>query len=246
MRLCTLRLAVLIPLLAFVCSWSADLIAGEAKAEPAERENSTDSTEASIPLAGHSDHGEAYNEGPRQNAYLMGGTGAVDFKITTDNEEAQAFFDQGLGQLYGFWYYEAERSFRRVAALDPDCAMAYWGMARANDENKDRAKSFIVEAVEKKDKATEREQMYISALNKYLTDDKEEKNRRKDYIKALEKIIRKFPEDIEAKAMLAVHLWQSSRHGVPINSHQAIESLIADVFRTQPMHSAHHFRSTLR
>ncbi|MDP6718067.1 MAG: hypothetical protein QGF59_05425, partial [Pirellulaceae bacterium] len=33
--------------------------------------------------AGHSQHGEAFNEGPRQKAYLMGGTGAVRFDVTT-------------------------------------------------------------------------------------------------------------------------------------------------------------------
>ncbi len=47
------------------------------------------------------------------------------------------FFDQGVCQLHGFWYFEAERSFRQVAAVDPDCAMAYWGMARANTLNEE-------------------------------------------------------------------------------------------------------------
>ena len=74
-------------------------------------------------------HGEVFNEGPRQAAYLMGDTGNVTFPITSANPEAQAFFNQGIGQLHGFWYFEAERSFRQVAMLDPNCAMAYWGMA---------------------------------------------------------------------------------------------------------------------
>src|SRR6185369_17215648 len=69
-------------------------------------------------LAGHSYHGEVFNEGPRQKAYLMGGTGDVSFPVTTKSPEAQQFFNQGLGQVYGFWYFEAERSFRQVAALD--------------------------------------------------------------------------------------------------------------------------------
>jgi tetratricopeptide (TPR) repeat protein len=45
--------------------------------------------------------------------------------------EAQAFFDQGLGQLFGFDYDEALKSFRRAALLDPDCAMCGWGEALA-------------------------------------------------------------------------------------------------------------------
>ena len=80
--------------------------------------------DAAVP-AGHSLHGEAFNEGPRQRAYLMGGTGHVHIAVTTRSADAQAFFDQGVGQLHGFWYFEAERSFRQVAAIDPDCAMAY-------------------------------------------------------------------------------------------------------------------------
>ena len=78
-------------------------------------------------LAGHSLHGEAFNEGPRQRAYLMEGTGRVHLPVTTKSEQARRFIEQGLGQLHGFWYFEAERSFRQAAALDHDCAIAYWG-----------------------------------------------------------------------------------------------------------------------
>ena len=59
----------------------------------------TDSTE--IP-AGHSYHGEAFNEGPRQKAYLMQGTGNVSFPATTNSELTQKFLNQGVGQLHGF------------------------------------------------------------------------------------------------------------------------------------------------
>ena len=53
-------------------------------------------------LSGHSYHGEAFNEGPRQAAYLMGGTGNVDFEISSKSAKAKQFFLQGLGQLHGF------------------------------------------------------------------------------------------------------------------------------------------------
>ena len=49
--------------------------------------------------AGHSVHGEAFNEGPRQRAYLMGGTGKVHLAVTTKNPEVQAFFDQDASGL---------------------------------------------------------------------------------------------------------------------------------------------------
>ena len=79
-------------------------------AEPTTSSNGQ-AREISSRAAGHSMHGDAFDDGPRQAAYLMGGTGRVQFPITTTNPRAQLFFDQGLGQLHGFWYWEAERSF---------------------------------------------------------------------------------------------------------------------------------------
>ena len=93
---------------------------------------------ATVP-AGHSAHGEAFDEGPRQSAYLMKGMPVVNFHVTTKKPKCQAFFNQGLGQLHGFWNLEAERSFRQAAVIDPNCTMAYWGMARANMGNEKRA-----------------------------------------------------------------------------------------------------------
>ena len=79
------------------------------------------------PLEGHSYHGETFNEGPRQAAYLMGTTGRVHMKIATEFDEVQRYFDQGVGQLHGFWYLEAERSFRHAAAIDPGLRHALLG-----------------------------------------------------------------------------------------------------------------------
>ena len=60
---------------------------------------------------------------------LYHGLGVWHHPIGTGNPEAQKFFDQGLALMYGFNRYEALRSFRHAAALDPSAAMAYWGMA---------------------------------------------------------------------------------------------------------------------
>ena len=119
------------------------------------------------PLEGHSWHGEAFNEGPRQAAYRIDGTGNVHFPVSDLGGRLQDFFDQGIGQLHGFWYFEAERTFRQIAAEAPDCAMAYWGMAMANADNPDRAGSFAREAWLLRDGADDRERMYIDALAKF-------------------------------------------------------------------------------
>ena len=116
------------------------------------------------PLEGHSEHGEAFNEGPRQAAYFIEGTGDVHFPVSDLEGRLQDLFDQGVGQLHGFWYFEAERSFRQIAAEAPECAMAYWGMAMANVDNPVRAEGFAREAWLRRDLADERERMYIDAL----------------------------------------------------------------------------------
>jgi tetratricopeptide (TPR) repeat protein len=57
------------------------------------------------------------------------GLGSITYKITTANERAQAYFDQGLRLAYAFNHGEAERAFRTAQKLDPDCAMCFWGEA---------------------------------------------------------------------------------------------------------------------
>ena len=52
-------------------------------------------------------------------------------RISTRVPATQQYFDQGLRLLYGFNHAEAIRSFTRAAALDPTCAMCYWGIALA-------------------------------------------------------------------------------------------------------------------
>ena len=62
---------------------------------------------------------------------LFDNLGAHHRAVTTSNELAQKYFDQGLRLIYGFNHEEAERAFREAARLDPNCAMAWWGVAYA-------------------------------------------------------------------------------------------------------------------
>ncbi len=193
--------------------------------------------------AGHSSHGEAFNEGPRQRAYLMPGMGKVHFPATTQVSQVQEFIDQGVAQLHGFWYFEAERSFRQAAALDPNCAIAYWGMSRANIENESRAKPFIAEAVKRKASASPREVLYIDAMDAYLkAGTNENKKRSQAYVAALENIILNYPEDVEAKAFLGLQLWTNESRDIPLTSRVAADALLRQVIDAAPLHPAHHYR----
>ncbi|MDA1049583.1 MAG: redoxin domain-containing protein [Planctomycetota bacterium] len=219
------------------------LVTSAALAEDAESPKEAKPDDATGLLAGHSAHGEAFNEGPRQSAYLMDGLGRVRFPVTTKEAMAQRFITQGVAQLHGFWYFEAERSFRQAAAIDPECAMAYWGMAMANRGNEKRSKSFIEEAVKRKGQATRREQLYIDALDAYLkADATKKKERAEKYTRALDKLLYEFPDDIEAKAFLALQIWDNKSSSIPIASHLAIDALIQQIFAVEPQHPAHHYR----
>lgn len=222
----------------------ADTKPGEAK--PGDAKPAEPAVENAIPkgpLPGHSYHGEVFDEGPRQAAYLMPGMPTIKFPTTSKHPDVQKFVEQGLGQLHGFWFLEAERSFRQAASLDHDCAIAYWGMAMANFDNDKRAKGFNEEAVKRKDKASERERMYIEALDKLLKADRaKNKERFEAYTRALDKIVYKYPDDIEAKSLIALRLWRNREAGIPIASYLAVDALLSDVFKADPMHPAHHYR----
>src|SRR5713226_9900113 len=117
---------------------------------------------------------------PRQ-ATLMSGLGAVHHPVSTKSPEAQRFFDQGLALIYGFNHEEALLSFQRAADLDPECAMAYWGIALAvgpnyNDAEPDlnrekTAWDAISKARSLAAQATEPERGYIDALQKRYSDE---------------------------------------------------------------------------
>ena len=68
-------------------------------------------------------------------AVLVPGSGDYSRPITTDSQEAQQFFDQGLRLAWGFFFPESIASYQEAARLDPTHPMPYWGMAHAMGPN---------------------------------------------------------------------------------------------------------------
>src|SRR4249919_3012647 len=104
---------------------------------------------------------------------LLDGLGDLHHPITTQSKQAQRYFDQGMRLLFGFNHKEAIRSFRSAALLDPTCAMAHWGVAYASGphinkpmDSNDTANAWaaLQLAVARKEKASAKEQAYITAL----------------------------------------------------------------------------------
>jgi peroxiredoxin len=189
--------------------------------------------------AGHSHINEVFDTGPRTKPAFLKDIGQSHFPITHRNPEVQRWFDQGHTLLHSFWYYEAERSFRWCLKLEPENAMCFWGLARAAGD--ERSEQFIKEAVKRKDTVTERERLYIEALEvrgraerlRDRSDDYRETDRR--YKKKLESICVQYPDDVEAKLLLALANMGDSRYGT--------ELILRQVEAVQPKHpGVHHYR----
>ena len=183
--------------------------------------------------SGHSKLGEAFDEGPRERPTKIDGIGRTSFPITTSKPEVQEWFDQGHTLLHSFWFFEAERSFRWAVKLDPDAPMPYWGLART--ANGDRARAFLRQASSRKARGTPRERDYIEAWEVQYEDRGENGTARKDFHRALERLILKYPDDVEAKALYAYEAMAENRVGT--------ELLIRQVLSVDPNHpGAHHYR----
>lgn len=203
--------------------------------------NPASSDKPNIPPPGHSLHGEAFNEGPRQSAVFLPNMGKVHFPVTTSSPEAQRFIDQGVGQLHSFFYLEAERSFRQAAVLDPKCGMAYWGMGMANVNNAKRARGFLKEAAKFKDAMTRREQLYLEGLTAFHGEKGNEKARRKEMIEKLATLAKESPEDLDGRAWLAMLRWQDGPKD--LKAREEINAQLGEILQVEPVHpGAHHYR----
>jgi peroxiredoxin len=178
-------------------------------------------------LPGHSHRGEAFDAGPRQDAYLMGGTGKVSFPVSSKKPLVREFIEQGIGQLHGFWFVEAERSFKEAAKLDPDCGIAYWGLSVANEElHPARAKQFAADAARHKAGLTDRERMYIDALGTET---------------GYRAIMAKYPNDLEAKAFEVWRVFhKSEEQKIYKADFDAAVELANQILSVEPMHPIHH------
>src|SRR5271165_4460679 len=190
---------------------------------------------------------------------LMSGLGDFHHPVSTKNEKAQQFFDQGLRLIYAFNHDEAARSFRRAAELDPKLAMAYWGIAEAVGPNyndpasEDRFKQAheaIQKAVDLQDNASPAERGYIAAMAKRFPADPKAYLRQaaEQYRDAMRELVRDFPDDLDAATLFAeagmdLHPWGLwSKDGTPQEGTEEIVATLESVLKRDPNHlGANHY-----
>jgi tetratricopeptide (TPR) repeat protein len=167
------------------------------------------------------------------------GIGNVHMQVTA-TPEAQAWFDQGLNLLHDFWDYESARAFEQSIRVDPQCAICYWGLYRAESYYHSTAPDYAGIALDKavglEKHASKRERLYIDSDAAYQAPVKNGTGRT-DFAAQqamLRKLVKEYPDDSQGRIFLALAVGIGSKEGL---------ALLRAVMKDDPQNSAanHYF-----
>lgn len=189
---------------------------------------------------------------------LMPGAGNYAWKIDTQNDSAQIYFNQGINMYYGFHIIEAMASFRKAAKFDPNSAMLEWAQALAYGPNiNDVGYSASPDALRACRKAAElsahcsdKEKLLIEAQrSRYSSDSTESREKLNQlYVDKMKEAYGKYPGDADiavlyADAMMLQHPWDLWKpDGTPKPWTPAIRNVLEQILSTHPEHpGANHY-----
>jgi tetratricopeptide (TPR) repeat protein len=141
--------------------------------------------------------------------------GTITFPISCA-PATHAPFARAVALLHSFWYDEAEKAFSAVAAADPKCAMAYWGVAMSlyhpiwappTPIERERGRAAVAKA-RAAAPPTEREKAYVAAISTFFDDseNREHGKRAADYARVMGELANAYPGDREAAIFHALAL----------------------------------------
>jgi len=172
--------------------------------------------------------------------------GTVHF-ATSCNETAQRRFDRAMRYQHSFWYAESKEIYQDALKADPECAIAYWGIALSLLSNPHGAiptpnLPLGLAAIEKAKTVgakTERERDYIDALAvMYVDYDKiPQQERVQSYLKKMAALAAKYPDDDEAQIFYAITLNVAASPADKTYANQLKGAAILEpIWRRQPQH----------
>jgi tetratricopeptide (TPR) repeat protein len=172
--------------------------------------------------------------------------GRVHF-ATSCNETAQRRFDRAMRYQHSFWYKASQEIYQEAIKADPECAIAYWGIALSLLNNPHSAPPapnlpLGLAAIEKAKAIgarTPRERDYIDALAlMYIDYDKTTHQARVlSYLKAMETLAAKYPDDDEAQIFYAITLNVAASPADKTYANQLKGAAILEpIFQRQPQH----------
>jgi tetratricopeptide (TPR) repeat protein len=143
---------------------------------------------------------------------LWDNLGDLSYPISTRDEMAQRYFDQGLRLTYAFNHAEAARAFKEAQRRDPDCAMCYWGEAFVlgpninapmDEQAESPAEVAISKAIARAGQANPKEQALIQALAKRYAKGTERTDLNAAYADAMTAVHADFPDDQDVAVLFA-------------------------------------------
>ena len=172
--------------------------------------------------------------------------GKVHFS-TSCNEVAQRRFDRAMRYQHSFWYGPAQEIFEETIKADPNCTIAYWGLALALGRNPHFSppKDNLAQGLAALEKAkslgakTQRERDYIDSLHVlYVDHDAVPFTRRtQNYLKAVEAVAARYPDDDEAQIAHAIALNVAASPNDKTYVYQLKGAAILEpIFKRQPRH----------
>jgi len=172
--------------------------------------------------------------------------GKVHFS-TSCNDLPQRRFDRAMRYQHSFWHRASREIFEEALKADPECAMAYWGIALSLRLNphvvppKDNLALGLATLVKAKSigAKTQRERDYIDALLAFYADhDKVPHGQRvQAYLKAMEALAVRYPDDDEAQIDYAITLNVAASPNDKTYANQLKGAAILEpIFKRQPRH----------
>jgi tetratricopeptide (TPR) repeat protein len=172
--------------------------------------------------------------------------GAVSFPTTCTPAVAPPF-ERALALLHSFAYAASEQAFRDIAARDPGCAMARWGIAMSlfhqlwqppSGEDLRAGAEQVRRAVETA-AGSLRERQFIEALSTYYRDSERDGHavRAQRYARAMADVARGNPADPEAQIFYALALIATAPPTDKSHTNQKqAAGILEPIFHQQPEH----------
>ncbi len=187
---------------------------------------------------------------------LMAPFGEISYEISTNDPEAQAWFNQGLAFTYNFNHEEAIKAYRRAQSIDPDCAMCFWGEAFAlgpninapmGDDAVAPAYAAIMKALARRDGASAKEKALINALGyRYQAEPIADRSKLDNaFADAMDDVANQYPDDgfivaLAAEANMDTQPWDYWADGGRVAKGRTARtvSLLEGVLARNPNHTA--------
>ena len=171
--------------------------------------------------------------------------GQTDFP-NSGSEAAQEPFLEGLLLLHSFEYDDAQTAFQKAQTVDPDFAMAYWGEAMTYNkplwlrEDLEAARGALerlgATPEERLAKApTEREKGYLQAVE-ILYGEGEKIDRDLAYADAMDDVMKRFPDDLDAASFYALALLGTCHDERDTAVYMRAAAVVEEVFAKNPNH----------